>query len=189
MGTKKALARVLGLVVASGMTFAAAAYACTALATLNLSAPAGTAGSTVAVTGAAFATAAGSSPVALRWGKADGPVLAQATPDRAGNISANVTVPADAKAGYHVIVATQTGPRGAAAPGTPARAAFEVVGPGGQRATPGAAAPAGSEGTPVGAVVVTALLGVAGLALFGGGVATIFRGRRRDVPATARVRR
>ncbi|MDQ3643046.1 MAG: hypothetical protein M3450_16660 [Actinomycetota bacterium] len=61
------------------------------------------------MTGSSFAVGRGDAPtlpVQLRWNGVDGMVLAEATPDRAGNISATFTVP-DGMPGYYVLVATQ----------------------------------------------------------------------------------
>lgn len=62
------------------------------------------AGSTVRVTGGGFAPNA--SPVVLRWGGADGAVLATAAVDERGSFLRPVTIPADAR-GVHLITARQ----------------------------------------------------------------------------------
>lgn len=180
-------AAVLGAAVVTG----AAAFACTALATIDAQASAATVGTAVAVTGGSFSAAAGT-PVILHWNGVNGTEVARATPDAAGNITATFTVP-KADAGYYTLVATQTNAEGEAVYGTPARQSFQVVGPDG--ATP--AAPAVTPRAPVtptstesgGVVALTVVLGAAGLALFGAGLATAVRqGRRQTKPATATVR-
>lgn len=167
---------------------AGTAWACTNLATLNLSSAAGQVGENVTVTGSSFAKA----PVVLHWNAVNGPVLATVTPDQTGSISAPITIPA-AQPGYYVLVATEMS-HGQNAYGTPARAAFQVLAPG-QRAllTPNAAQTAGvasSSPSSTGIVALTVALGVVGLALFGAGVAAFARQtRRRGVPATQPVKR
>ncbi|MGH9224506.1 MAG: hypothetical protein ACRD2W_12180, partial [Acidimicrobiales bacterium] len=79
------------------MIAGAAAFACTNLATLNLSSSAGKAGDTVTVTGSSFrvnsTNVAASDAVVLKWNGVEGATLAQVQPDKAGNISATFTVP------------------------------------------------------------------------------------------------
>ena len=68
----------------------------------------------VTVTGSSFAVGRGDAPtlpVQLRWNGVDGMVLAEATPDRAGNISATFTLP-EGMPGYYVLVATQKDAKG-----------------------------------------------------------------------------
>lgn len=169
--------------------FAAAAYACTALATLNLSTTSGPGGTTVAAKGAAFSTAAGASPVVLHLDRADGPVLAQATPDRSGSFSTNFTVP-QTTPGQHVIVATQKNAKGEMAFGSPARAGFQVVGPDARPSAQSPAAPPPAQPGPSDstgpALALTALLGIAGLVLLAAGSATAMRARREGVAAVRR---
>jgi hypothetical protein len=204
------LALSVGLVsVASG------AFACTNLATVNLSASAGRPGDVVTLTGSGFqastdempmddmamtelakgGTGTGStaglavrSPVVLRWDGPDGPVLADAVPDRSGTVSVVFAVPVT-KSGSYSVVAVQKNPQGVDVYGTPARAPFEVLGVGQQ---PGAEARgSGSEGagqpSSTGRLLLTAGLGVLGLALLaaGGSAATRVVGSRREVPVKA----
>ncbi|HEX3541864.1 MAG TPA: hypothetical protein VHT75_15630 [Acidimicrobiales bacterium] len=181
-------------VIGAGLLFAAsAAWACTNLATLNLSQAAGSSGQNVTVTGSSFkvASTGPAIPVVLHWNGATGPILATVAPDATGNISASVTIP-DAQPGYYVLVATQQ-VNGTDAYGTPARAAFQILAPG-QRAavTPnavqgGTVAPATSS---TGVIALTITLGVLGLALFGAGVGAFARqARRREVAAAEPVKR
>jgi hypothetical protein len=172
---------------------ASAAWACTNLATLNLSQAAGTSGQSITVTGSSFhvASTGPATPVVLHWNGAAGPVLATVNPDATGNITATITIP-DAQPGYYVLVATQQ-TNGQDAYGTPARAAYQILAPG-QRAavTPnavqgGTVAPATSS---TGVLALTIALGVVGLALFGAGVGAFARqARRREVAATETVKR
>lgn len=177
------------------------AFACTNLATLNLSTSQASAGSTVDVTGSSFSEVADDvQPVQIRWNATDGPVLAEAEPDATGTFATEITVPSDAQAGQHVLVATQmSGEPGHGleageadlAPifGTPARASLTVGSPG-ETAAIDSGAPTGVTGdTGSGLVALSALLALAALGLFAGSVAVFtreVRDRRRQ-PETSPV--
>lgn len=196
------LSSLAALIVGLGAT----AAACANLATLSLSAPAGKPGATITMTGASFvvpraSTGLATTPVVVRWRSQDGPVLAEAVPDRHGSISATVTIP-DAKPGYYVIVATQQTPRRAPGalpeqpptivdePGTPARASFEVLGPGAVRARATAVAEPVGVSTDLDStvwIVLTAAFGAVALSLFGGGlIAFVHQSRQSKMPAESR---
>ncbi len=183
----------LGAVAGAMLLAASAAWACTNLATLNLSSAAGTSGQNITVTGSSFkvASTGPQTAVALHWNGAAGPILATVTPDSTGNISTTVTIP-DAQPGYYVLVATQV-VGGVDAYGTPARAAFQIVAPGQHAAVTPNAVPGGtvsSSTSNTGVLALTIALGVLGLALFGAGVGSFARqARRREVPATERIKR
>lgn len=186
-------------------------FACTSLSTLNLSQAAGAPGTNINITGSSFgSTAQGNSAVTLHWNSADGMVLAtNIVPDASGSIGpVSVTVPGGAAAsgvmggagstasvapGYYAIVATQTASGGTPVFGTPARAAFQVMGTapvssGQIAAGPTAAAlSASTSGLGTGVIVLLAVLGVAGLLLFGVGAATVLGTSRRT--AVSRVRK
>ncbi|MBW3612011.1 MAG: hypothetical protein KY438_10880 [Actinobacteria bacterium] len=195
MNMKTKGAAFFGTAVAVMAFTAMAAFACTNLATLNLSTASGGVGDTVTVTGSSFRTprAAGDAvmPVVLNWNGADGPILAETTPDAAGNISATFTVP-EGQPGYYVLVASQKDAQGADAYGTPARASFQILGPNGQSVVQ----PAGNQVAPVtadpsstGLIALTVGLGALGLALFGAGFTAFVRqARRREVPVASKVR-
>ncbi len=182
-------------VLVVGMTAAttAAAFACTNLATLNLSSNAGKPGDTITVTGSSFRMPREApSGVQIRWNSADGPLLAETRPDRVGNITATFTVPEAAPDNY-VILAVLRDARGADTSGTPARAQFQVLG----AAARPAAAPladqpppvAASQSSSAGLIALTVALGVGGLALFAAGfVAFARQARARRLPTAARVR-
>lgn len=184
-----------GLFIATTLVLIASmtAWACTNLATLNLSEASGPAGSEIDISGSSFRTAErGGQAVELHWNGVDGPVLASATPDATGNIVASLQVPADATPGYYVIVATQnsvddeTG-EVSAAYGTPARASFLVgdVSPADipQPASAGETVVA-ADTTSTGLLALTALLALAGIGLFAAGLGLFVREvRRRGVPA------
>jgi len=176
------------------------------LATLSLSTGRGRAGSTIALTGAAFAVPrAGSglaaTPVVVHWHGEDGAVLAEAVPDRYGSISATLTIP-EVRPGTYVLVASQLTPRRPAdappeqapvlfpEPGTPARISFEVTGAGSVAARPPPQpdpVAANSEFDSTVWIVLTAAFGAVAMSLFGGGlIAFIHQSRRSRLTAEAR---
>jgi hypothetical protein len=178
-------------VLAAVLVTAASAWACTNLASLNISSPSGNPGTRLDISGTAYATKGGSD-VVIRWDSLTGPVLASVKPDAAGTIHGSVTVPADARPGPHVILATQdyTDAQGVttAAYGTPARAGFTIgavpAAPPAPEAAATSAAAGDSSGTSTGLIALTIALGVGGLALFGAGLAVLARQtRRRPTPA------
>lgn len=181
----------LGVALVMGVGIA---WACTNLATLNLSTASGQPGTAITITGSSFkAVASGpAAPVVLHWNAVAGPALASVVPDATGNISAQVVIP-QAEPGYYVIVATQT-INGTDAYGTPARAAFEIVAPGQHPALgPNAGQTAGVPTTSTsntGVIALTIALGVVGLTLFGAGATAFARqARRRAVPAAQKIER
>jgi hypothetical protein len=190
---RRLLTTFLPAMAVIALATAAAAYACTNLATLDLSQGAGAPGSSLTAVGSSFTPKA---PVVLHWNSLTGPVLAKIPASAAGAISATAKIPSTATPGSYVVVATQT-VQGAPAFGTPARATFQVVGPGGATASSSqAGAPAtnplasvstsSSSGVSGGLLVATILLAVIGVSLFGFGAAGYARQRRKsEVPATA----
>jgi len=177
------------------------------LATLSLAASRARPGATVTLTGASFVlprpgTGLEPTQVVIRWQSEDGPILAQATPDRFGSISATFTVPADARPGMYILIGTQLTPRRApdappdqaptlfAEPGTPARSSLEVVGPGVGSLRPLLTADpvdARSELDSTVWIVLTAAFGAVAMSLFGGGlIAFIHQTRKSKLPAEAR---
>ncbi len=194
MNLRKKVAVVFGAAATATVIAGAAAFACTNLATLNLSSSAGKPGDTVTVTGSSFNVnsrdVAASFPVILHWNGVDGATLAQVQPDKAGNISATFTVP-DGQPGYYVLVATQRNAQGADVYGTPARASYQILGPNGQSVVQPVGTPAGTVGTETsssGIIALTVGLGALGLALFGAGFIAFVRQARR-APAAATVRK
>jgi hypothetical protein len=194
MAAKKSLTVALSAAVVSVMMFAGIAYACTNLATLNLSTASGNVGDNVTVTGSSFRTPRAATdavmPVSLSWNGAGGPALATAVPDAAGNISATFTIP-EGQAGYYVVLATQLDAKGADAYGTPARAAFQILGANGESVVspPGSQAPVATDGSGSGILALTVGLGALGLGLFAAGFTAFARQtRRQEVPTAAKVR-
>jgi hypothetical protein len=194
LNLRRRAAVVFGTAATATVIAGAAAFACTNLATLNLSSSAGKPGDTVTVTGSSFRVDAkdvtASFPVVLHWNGVDGAVLGQVQPDKAGNISATFTVP-DGQPGYYVLVATQRDTKGADTYGTPARASYQILGPNGQSVVQPASSANGTVGTESsssGIIALTVGLGALGLALFGAGFIAFVRQARR-APAAATVRK
>jgi len=194
MSLKKKGTAFFGTAVAAMAMTAVAAFACTNLATLNLSTASGGVGDTVTVTGSSFRTPRAATdtvmPVVLNWNGADGPVLAETTPDAAGNVSATFSVP-EGQPGYYVIVASQKDAEGVDAYGTPARASFQILGPNGESVVqqPGTQAAVPAEPSSSGIIALTVGLGALGLALFGAGFTAFVRqARRSEAPVASKVR-
>lgn len=178
---KRVLASVLFTVV---IGTAAAALACTNIATCNISDSSGRPGDRITITGSSFGNSSPAGrrtseplPVRIRWNGADGPVLAEVLPDGAGNISAAITIP-DVNPGRYVIFAVQQDRDGYHMYGTPARIAFEVLTADGRSAAgPTRAAPEpatdGSSGWELPVMLV--VLGILGGTLFLAGFAAVMR--------------
>lgn len=192
------LRRVVTVLVAVAvmlMGSAMAAFACTNLATLNLSETVAQPGTEIDITGTSFATA--DSPVQVRWDGTDGAVLAEVATDGTGTFETVVTVPADAEPGHHVLVVTQmvegdSGP--VPAYGTPAKTSFFVgaTGPPAEIAQQPAVAPAAATpeiGASSGLLGLLAGLALAGVGLFGTGIGLFVRDvRRRSASQPAALR-
>src|SRR5688500_16246323 len=108
------LAAIVALAIPLGIV--ATAFACGSLATLKLNRATATAGNDVKATGGNFNTSPRASTVQLRFNSRNGRVLWEGRPAASGRFTANFTAP-DARPGYYVIVATQTGPDGRPAAG------------------------------------------------------------------------
>jgi hypothetical protein len=184
----------IGLGTAAGalVLAAAAAWACVPVATLNVNPTQVTAGQEVTVTGGSYNNA---KPVVMRWGGLDGPVLAELTTS-GGRINGTVTVPADARPGNYVLLATQETAPGATTWGVPARVLISVTGD----TAPLLGAPVGSQAADrpeglfendgvSGGSLLLAGLGAAGVAMFLAGMAALLSSRRAgSAGAPARVR-
>lgn len=199
------LAAPLGLACVGVACAGIVAFACTSLASLNLSQASGAAGSQTSVTGSSFNPSAKPdadgtfTPVTLHWNSVSGPVLADGiVPDPTGAIGPiSITIPSSATPGYYMIVATQqqlTGGSGEAF-GTPARTVFQVTGSAGaaapapvNNAQPATVATSSSTGVGAGLIALLVVLGVAGLALFAVGTASYLGSSRRSA-AAARARK
>ncbi len=188
---KRTAALAFSTVVLGVVALGATSFACTSLATLNLSKASGAVGDPITVTGSSFQVStaeAAAPPVVLHWNALDGPVVAQAVPDSAGNVAASFAIP-DSQPGTYVLVARQLDAEGKDRYGTPARAAFQVLGAGTQPiAAPAVSSrPFSTAGSGSSSAVTLALgLGTLGLVLFGAGfMAVVRQTRRQPVPVTA----
>ena len=181
------------------MVTAAAGWACIAGPTLRVTPGDAKPGQQVTLSGFSYKS---DMPIVVRWNALDGPVLGTFMPagGRFGDdefLNGTVTVPADAKPGSYVLVATQSSPDGALAQ-VPVRALVTVTGPGGTPAV-GSALGQPELGRPVGpartessvstGALVLVAVGVAGVGMFLAGVTAVFMSRRRDEPAAARATR
>jgi hypothetical protein len=154
----------------------ATAFACANLATVKLNTAGATPGTQVSFVGRNFNTSPAASAVQVRWNGRRGQVLFEGRPV-ANKLKGTFTVP-QAAPGYYVIVATQTGPNGRIAAGTPGRAPLKV------RATSSSevfAAPA-TPGEGPGGLAPAVLAGLLTAAMFGGLGAMAAR-RRSGAPA------
>jgi hypothetical protein len=171
---------------------AAAAWACIAGPTLNLNPATVKPGQEVALSGFSYK---GDLPIVVRFNALDGLVLGSfdPAPGRFGDnelLTAKVTIPADAKPGSYVLIATQSAPDGSLAQ-VPVRALVTVTTNGGSPAL-GAPVARPELGRPVGPArtespvstwaLVLVGLGAAGVALAVAGIATLLAGRRGPEP-------
>lgn len=111
------------------LVVAAAAYACTALATLSTERKAAQAGEVVNGKGTGFDSNPASSKVEVHFNTRDGEVLWSGSPaPGSGTVQFSFKVP-DVAPGQYVLIATQTNAQGNPVGGTPARTSFEVTAP------------------------------------------------------------
>src|SRR4051794_15788082 len=102
---------VAALALVTSALWMASAFACTNLATISLSSGFGHPGDRITIIGTSFpvprpTSTTPTTPVVVRWKSIDGPIIANAVPDRTGTISATFTVP-QTDPGNVVIVAVQ----------------------------------------------------------------------------------
>lgn len=203
-GWKLKVALPLGVACVAVAAAGIVAYACTSLATLNLSQATGPAGSNTTVTGSSFNPSTKPdadglfTPVTLHWNSVTGPVLADGiAPDPTGAIGpVSVTIPSSATPGYYMIVATQEQIAGGSgeAFGTPARTVFQVTGTGAAAPVPAQigtatiASASSSSGVGAGLIALLAILGIAGVTLLAIGSAS-FLGASRRAAAASRARK
>lgn len=180
---------VLAAVVALAIPLAvvATAFACGNLATLKLDRASARPGVQVSATGGNYNTSPNASAVQLRFNGRLGRVLWEGRPNANGRFTATFAAP-DVGPGYYVIVATQTGPDGRPAAGTPGRRPLRMkragtssssgaaipaapfgFGPGGDRPAPPAVAP-----------VSVLSIGLGLIVLLGGGTTLVRAARRRE---------
>ena len=179
---------VAALVVAA---VAAGAWACIAGPTLEVSPTQATPGSEVALKGVSY----NRNPIVVRFNGLNGPVIGTIQPTGGSATSSDwalngtVTIPADAKPGNYVIVATQPSGDGKLTQ-VPTRGLVTVVSTGGAPLLGSGVAALQPEERPTGLVrtdnsvsagaLLLAGLGVAGLAMFVAGAAALLAGRRAE---------
>ncbi|MGH9226723.1 MAG: hypothetical protein ACRD2W_23700 [Acidimicrobiales bacterium] len=177
--------------VALAMAAAANGWACASVAALDFS-PAVAAQSQEVAVKITFVNK--DRPVELRWDALNGPLLATIDPATFteglhGNwrfADTKITIPANATAGNHLVIATQEAVRGTATWGMPARGLIQVSGAG----TPAVGQPVGpapvvrpgdlvaEEGLATSSLLIAAL-GAAGLTMLVGGVGILLVSIRR----------
>lgn len=176
---------------------AATAWACVSGPSLNLSTVNAKPGQEVQISGRDFNKV---DPVAVRWNALDGPVLGTfetvaATGNAFGrSFDGRITVPADAKAGSYVLIATQTNPEGKMSQ-MPVRALLTVTPEGGAQPIVGAAPSqtdrqdrlVTSDDSIGGGTLALVALGVAGVGMFIAGMAALFAGRPTSAPEAVRT--
>lgn len=160
------------------LAIVATAFACANLASAKLNRAAASPGTTVSFMGRNFNSNAAASAVAIRWNGRGGKVLATARPARTGKVSTTFKVP-NVRPGYYVVVATQTGPNGKPAAGTPGRAPIRVARRSSNSSVVVAPVPtgggtAGPQALPIG-------LGLSAFMLVGGLMTLAVRRRRSSV--------
>src|SRR5437588_1865043 len=119
-----------GVAIGVMLTAAAAAWACIAGPTLNLTPAQVKPGQEVTLSGFSYN---GELPIVVRFNALDGPVLGTFEPSagRFGDnesLAGKVTIAADTKPGSYVLIATQSAPDGSLAQ-VPVRALVTVTGP------------------------------------------------------------
>lgn len=157
------------------LAIVATAFACANLASAKLNRAAASPGTTVSFMGRNFNSNAAASPVSIRWNGRGGEVLATARPSRTGKVSTTFRVP-NVRPGYYIVVATQTGPNGRPASGTPGRAPIRVA-----RASSSSTvvvAPAPTGGGTAGPQALPIGLGLSAFMLVGGLMTLAVRRRR-----------
>lgn len=168
---------LIAAAVAIPLAIAATAFACANLASLSLTRSVVAGGADVTAYGRNFNSRPQASAVQLRFNGRAGRVLAEARPAANGKLTATFKAPADVRAGRYVIVATQTGPDGRPAAGTPGRAPLRIKR---SRASTAVAPPAGTSTPTLPSAPVAIGLAALMLGLAGGGVALVGGARRRS---------
>ncbi len=183
----------LTLIFGAGISLAAVstAWACGVLATLKLNASTAAPGQTLTATGANYSPSPSFSAVSIRWDSRTGAVLKETAPDPSGRINTTFNVPANATAGSHVVMATQTRlSDGTPKSGTPGRTSLQVQGTAASASPWSSSKPSGPGGSGASVVALDGagsasptfptLLGIAlSLALLGTGLTLVGRGRTR----------
>jgi len=126
MKTRKGVLAGFGA-LAAGVLIGGAAWACTPQASLRANPTAGTAGSTITMSGGTFDASGG--PIKIWFDGAGRTQIGTATVNADRTFSAQVVVPASAGAGTHIISATQSDANGQPIAGSPVNTTFRVEGP------------------------------------------------------------
>jgi hypothetical protein len=167
---RRRLAALAGIgILGVPLAVVATAFACANLATLKFDRAGGTPGTQVSLVGRNFNTSPQASAVQVRWNSRNGKVLYEGRPVN-NKLRGTFTVP-QAAPGYYVVVATQTGPNGRIASGTPGRAPFKVRATSSSGAVPAAPTDGGSGPLPL------ALVALLAAGLLGGSAAMVARRR------------
>lgn len=196
---RRGLVALFGI-VAAVMLQAAGGWGCASVASVEVIPGVVKPGQEVAWKGTFFIK---DEPVRLLWNALDGPVLSTATPPSADNglhgnwrfVEGSFTVPADAKAGNYVVIATQNAVKGSATWGVPARGLVQV-----SDGSPVLGQAVGNPAPPKPTDLVTgdsldggtfllAAAGAGGVALLlAGGAILVAASRKSDMPAPQPVR-
>lgn len=124
MKRKAGLFLIFGAVIP--LAVASAAWACGVLSTLTLNTKTASPGASVTAVGVNYSAKAGASPVTIHLATRTGKVLATTVPDAGGHINATFPIPASTRAGWYVVMATQSNPDGSPKAGTPGRTTLRV---------------------------------------------------------------
>ena len=187
-------------IVAAVVLHAAGGWACASLAAVDVIPGVVRPGQEVAWKGNFFIK---DEPVRLLWNALDGPLLSTATPPSADNglhgnwrfVEGTFTVPADAKPGSYVVIATQNAVKGSATWGVPARGLVQVSDgspvlgqPAGNPAPPRPGDLVRGESLETGTFLLVAA-GAAGVALLLAGIGVLIAaGRQGSTPQAQPVR-
>lgn len=176
-GTRRRTAVLMTVgIIGVPLAVVATAFACANLFSARLNTASAKPGQQVSIVVRNINTSPAASPLQVRWNGRSGAVLAEGRP--VGNkFRATFTVP-NARAGHYIVLATQTGPNGRIASGSPGRAPLKVK-TSSSEALPVASTPGGGPG---GLLAPAALTGLLTLALFGGAGLMVAR-RRSSAPA------
>jgi len=174
---------LIAAAVAIPLAVAATAFACANLATLTLTRTVASPGADITAYGRNYSSNAAASPVQIRFNGRAGRVLFEGRPAANGKLTGTFKAP-NVQAGRYVLVATQRGPDGRPAAGTPGRAPLRITG--GRRSSE-AVPPAGPTtptlpSLPVGIGLAALMLGLAG-----GGAALVAGTRRRSASSAQPV--
>lgn len=183
--------------VAFAVGAAASASACISGPFVNLASVTGKPGQEISGVGRDFPR---KDAVVARWNGFDGAVIGNlGVPDSTNAVTGTITVPATAKPGNYVVLFTQTAPDGKLS-SVPVRAVFTVTPDGASSPVLGADLAPQDTGRSVGLVskdegvsfgsLALVAVGVAGVAMFLAGIASLLAARRGPAaPEAARARR